>query len=216
MNYWVIRLSSLSILLAILVSLLRRKDIGPTYYPFLVCLWIGLFNEIASEVLGKLIRTNAYNSNIYSLLEAILLTLQFRYWGLFAKKYLANIICGAFVIFWSLECLIFSDLGRFCSYFMIGYSFIIVLMSIQMVNTLIVNEQHSIIKNPCFLICIAWILYFTFKVLVEIFWLYGLSANNEFGIKVFHISTFINLFSNFIFALAFLWMPRKQEFIPRF
>jgi hypothetical protein len=63
-----------------------------------------------------------------------------------------------------------------------------------------------------FLICNAFIIYFTFKILVEAFWLYGVNESVNFQAMVFDISSYINVFTNLIYALAVLWMPMKRVF----
>jgi hypothetical protein len=55
-------------------------------------------------------------------------------------------------------------------------------------------------------------LYFTFRILIRSFWLYGLRSSNEFLMRTFTIEIFINLICNLIIALAVLWMPRKLEY----
>lgn len=216
MEYWLIRLPSYTILFAIIASLIRRSRIEVSFYPFILLLWIGLFNEMATEILSKVIRSNAINSNIYVLLEALIITWQFKRWKLFQKPALLHFIGISFLLVWLWECVVFLSINQFLAYYRIYYSFIVVLLSIQMVNVLIINEKGLIIRHPVFLVCISFILFFTLKVLIEIFWLYGLSLNPLLSERIYKISIYVNLFSNLIFALAILWMPKKREFIPQF
>lgn len=82
-----------------------------------------------------------------------------------------------------------------------------------MINRIIITERKSLIRNPVFIICLAFIIYFTYKVLLEIFWLYGLNSSREFRVEVYNIFKYINLFANLIYALAILWIPRKREYM---
>ena len=88
-------------------------------------------------------------------------------------------------------------------------------MAINVTNSLIITEQRSLIKNPIFLLCISFIFFFTYTILVEIFWKYGLTKRSTFGFNVYIILEYVNLITNLVYALAILWMPRKQKFILR-
>ncbi|MCW3074977.1 MAG: hypothetical protein JWP69_2046 [Flaviaesturariibacter sp.] len=213
MGITLVNVSSYSIIGAVVFGLLRKSRIDPVHIPFLILIWVGFTNEIISDISIKYFRTNAVCSNIYVFVEALLIVWQFKNWRLFSKNFPYLIISLSFILLWLWESLLYSSIHQFLSYFRICYSFIVVLMAIQMVNKLIITEQKSLLKNSCFLICSGFIFYFTFKVLVEIFWLYGLTASKEFGNRIYEISIYINIFTNLIFALAILWMPRKREFM---
>lgn len=90
---------------------------------------------------------------------------------------------------------------------------LIVLMSINMINRMLVDGKKKLIQNPLFLILIGFIVFFTYKALIEIFWVYGLNASRDFRLEVYRIMAYINLAVNIIYAIAVLWMPRKREFM---
>ena len=203
-----------SLAIAAIIGLVRFKNTSMVFLPFLLFLWTGLANEVASTITGKLIRNTAINNNIYVLLESCLIVWQFQRWGLFKdQKKLFPFLLAAFCTVWTVETLIIYKITAVSSYFRIFYSFVVVLMSINMINALIVNESRSLLKNAAFLICIGFIIFFTYKILVEIFWVYGLNGSKEFRNNVYSILRFINLFCNLIYALATLWVPRKQIFL---
>ena len=213
MNYTVRLIFSFSIIIAVIISWIRFKQINPTYYPFIFCLWLGLLSEILSYIFSRIYHTNAVNSNIYVLLESFFLVWQFYAWKLFDRyKSLFMVILCLFLGTWIVENFIISKITSFSSYFRIAYSFIVVLMSISVFNGLMVRERKSILKNPVFLICSTFIVYYTYRVLVEAFWVYGLNSSKEFRLSVYRILLYINLFANLVYALAILWMPTKQRF----
>jgi len=213
MNYTVRLILSLSIIVAVIISWIRFKQINPTYYPFIFCLSLGLLNEILSYIFSKIFHSNAVNSNIYVLLESFLITWQFYTWKLFNRhRSLYIVILCLLMSTWLVENFILSKINYFSSYFRIVYSFIIVLMSISVLNMLLVRERKTLLKNPMFLICITFIIYYTYRVVVEAFWVYGLNSSREFRLKVYQILLFINVFANLVYALAVLWMPTKQRF----
>lgn len=213
MNYSIRLIFSFSIAIAVLISWIRFKKINPTYYPFIFCLWLGLLNEILSYIFSILTHSNALNNNIYVLLESLLITWQFHSWKLFARHNTLFIVILCLLLgTWFVDNFIISKISHFSSYFRMVYSFIIVLMSISVLNMLLATERKSIITNPVFLICVSFIIFYTYKILVEAFWVYGLNSSKEFRLNVYGILLFINVFTNLVYALAVLWMPTKQRF----
>lgn len=213
MNYTLAAIFSFSIGIAGIIGVIRFNKINPIFYPFIFLIWLGLVNEIISFLLIRSGYSNAVNSNIYVLLESILIAWFFKYQGLFNEKYwnFAGVII-LLVTLWVVQNFIISSIHRFTSYFNVVYSFIIVLMSIHLINRLIIREKRMIVRNPIFIICIGFILFYLCAVLIEIFWIYGLNSSKEFRFQVYQIMTIINLIVNLIYALAVLWIPRKQEY----
>lgn len=213
MDYHIIEILSYSIALPAILSLVKFKTFDVKFIPFLLFVWLGLLTEVFTTVMINSGYSNAAISNCYVLVEAMLILWQFKNWKLFDKagKYYPGFVSllGAC---WLAENLIFSSITRFNPYFKIVYSFSIVLMSIVLINRLIVSERKSLLQNPVFLACFAFVAFFTYKVLVEIFWLYGLNGSSNFRSNVYDILTFINLFANILYALATLWIPRKREY----
>ena len=206
----------MSLAIPAIVAIVRFRVLEKVFYPFVFLIWIGMVNELISLLTIHFLRSTTINNNIYSLLEAFLITWQFKRWNLFKNKdwfyYFIQII---FLITWIGEDLIFSSIHEFNSYFNIFHGLVTVLLSINIINLLISNEQGNLIKNSIFLICIAFILYFTYTILIEIFWIYGFNESGNFQINIYFILDFINLISNLIFAVALIWMPTKQKYILR-
>jgi len=213
MTYHTTLIFSLSILVASLIGWVRFRKIDPAYYPFLYCLWIGALNEVISYILVTNHQSTALNNNIYALLEPLLLLWLFKNWGSFNRVpslFIALLIL--FPLLWIIDNFVLSTVTRFTFYYRIFYSFIIVLLSVHAINGLILTERKNILKNSIFLLCIGFVIYYTFSVLVQVFWLYGLNVSREFTIKVVIILLAINLFANLIYALAVLWMPTRRRF----
>lgn len=204
---------SFSIAIPSIIGVLRITIIHRAFYPFLILLWMGLLNEIISYIVIKSGHSNAINSNAYVLIESLLFVWFFKSQGLFANRRKNEIkIIFLLVGLWGFENLYLSSIRQFSSYFIVVYSFIIVLMSINMINLLISKVKRRFIKNSTFLICIGLILFYTCATLIEVFWIYGLNSSKEFRFQVFEIMTFVNLAVNLIYAIAVLWMPRKREY----
>jgi hypothetical protein len=214
MNYTLIEILSYFIGISVFISLIRWKHIQQRDYFFIAFLWAGLLSEVIATVSIDLFGTNAVVSNLYTLISAVLLILQFNRWGLFKTiRQLYVWLIGLASLVWLWENFIYSSIFAFGSYSGIVTSFLIVLMSIHMINGWISQVQTSVINNPVFLICISLILLNTTDILVEIFWIYGLNASKDFRQSIYRIITYVNLLVNILYAIAVLWMPRKKEFI---
>jgi hypothetical protein len=214
MNFTVNAVFSLSIAIAAIIGWARFKRTDPAFLPFLILLWTGLSNEIFSLVIMYKGFTNVYNYNLYTLAEALLITWQFERWKLFAgKKWLYYLLQFAYPAGWLAELLLTDRQHLFTSYFIIGHAILIVLMSVSMNNKLLFKITHSLFKEPVFLICAGFTLYFVYALLVEAFWMYGLNQSRFFRLRIYEILAYVNLITNLIFAFATLWMPLKRQYI---
>ena len=213
MMYTIVASLSFTIGIAAVIGALRYSNIHSSYHPFIYCCWLGIFNEVISLLLNLAGYSNAVNSNIYVLAEFGLFCWQFYNWGFFRESrrwWLVPVAIITGVWFW--EFIIPYRLGHFTSYFRVLYSFVLVLMSISTLNRQIVREKQHLFKNPIALICMGMIIYYTYKVLVESFWLYGLNQGKSFRNNVYLILALINLLTNLVFAFAVIWMPKKLRF----
>jgi len=202
-----------SLLIAGLIALIRFRQIRPKYYPFIYLIWIGCLNEMLNHWLVANGHYNIINTNIYSLVEAMLLLMLFRNMGAMHRMpVLYWVLMAAFTLSWVVNNFILHPFGStFSSYFFIIYSFPIVLLGINTINRVIVRERE-ILRSPEFLISIGIVVYFTYGIIVELFWIYGLNASKGFRINVYAIMYWINLVTNLIYALAVLWMQKRQAF----
>jgi len=213
-----------SILLAGIIAIARFKKIGKLYLPFIFCIWIGCINEILSYILVVNGLHSAVNNNIYVLAEALLLLVFFKNTGLFQKApALFKIFFAGLVLLWLWENGIEGKITHVSSWFRITSSFLMVLISLAVISKLVLfdinrpfeMQKVSMFTSPVFLICLGTIVFFTFKLSVEIFWVYGLNHSAGFRIKLYHILIYFNLIVNGVYALAILWMLPKQQYIMR-
>jgi hypothetical protein len=201
-----------SIIIPVVISLVRFSKINQAYYPFIFCIWTGFINESTSAILLNLGHYNVINFNIYLLIESLLITWQFNLWGLFKKmQNTFPIIMGALLVAWCSNS-IFTGMKTFNSYFLIGYSFMISMMSIVLFNRLIVTERKNLLKNPVFIICVAFVIFYTFNILSEIFWMYSITKNWDLASKMNKIIPFTSFITYILYSFALLWMPSKQKF----
>jgi hypothetical protein len=195
------------------MGVIRFNKVEPTFRFFLILMCAGLLNEILNFFIPRAGYSNAVNSNIYLLTEAMLVILFFKKLLLFDRhKWLFPAITVMFWVVWIIDNLILSSITEFSSYFSVIASFVYVLMSVTLINRLIVAETKVIARHPVFLICIGFTLFFTFALIVEIFWIYGLNSSQEFRLMVYRIMTCTNIVVNLILTLAVIWIPKKREY----
>ncbi len=214
MSFELNALFSLSIGIGAIIGWVRFKKTDPAFLPFLLLLTIGFINEIVSIILMKQGYDNIVNFNTFLLIESILLVWQFRRWGILRKAGIYPLLLILFCGCWIVESFFIPGIS-FNSYFFMVQSFILVMISIHMINIISLQESTPLYKQPVFLICLGLIIFFTYAVLVEAFWIFGLSKSRLFRLRVFEIMSYINLVTNLIFAFAFLWIPMKPQYILR-
>lgn len=205
---------SLTIGIGAIISWIRFNKTDPAFFPFTLLLTTGLINEIAGIWLVYLGYSNAICYNLFLLAESLLITWQFRKWGLFDNKATNYyFLQSAYICGWTIECVLSDENRLFNSYFIIGHSIIIVMMSIIQINRMLFSVSRHLLKNPIFLISMGMSIYFTYTVIVEAFWVYGLNQSISFRLGIYEILSYINLFTNLLFAIATLCIPLKRQYI---
>lgn len=204
---------SFSILIAAAIGWVRYRSIHPTYYPFIYLCWLGAANEVISYFLIYAGHSNALNGNVFILGEVFLISWQLGVWNtahIFKRFYTAFLLLC--VLFWALEMFLMPAWFQSITYFRIFYSFVIVILSIECLNKQLSVERGRLLKNSIVLICLAFILYFTYTVIVGVFWIYGFGGSIAFRRNMVWILIYINVLCNLIYALAILWMPAKLRY----
>lgn len=215
-SYTTVAILAYSIFISGIIALIRFKRIRDSYKPFVYLIWIGCCNEALTEYIARLGYYNFVNSTIYALFESLLLLWFFKRLGVFKRKIFFQFLIVVFVSLWIAETFLLGQFGtKFTYYFNAVYFFSIVVLSIQAINELLFTEKE-LLKNPTFLICIGLIVFFTYGIIVRMFWLFNLNISDIFLKSVHSILVVINLLTNLIYALAVLWMQKRQAFTLRF
>jgi hypothetical protein len=202
---------SLSVIPSVIIGWIRFPKIGSTFIPFLLLITIAMINELTSFIVIRNHHSNAINTNIYSLLEGILIVWQFERWKLF-KKCTLYILITLILTCWCIEIFLISNGNSFVSYFIIISSFIIITLSTNMINKLLL-DQKPLLTNSLFLICICFIIAYTYNAIAEIFWMENFNLDPAFSRFVYRVFCVVNLLTNLTYVLAVLWIPRKRIFI---
>jgi hypothetical protein len=217
MNHLEVVLFSSSILLPATFAAVKFRNTDRSFYPFIFFIWTGVLNEIISYFISARGGSTTFNNNIYILAEALLILWQFREWGFFQnfkKGFIVLVLL--LVIIWVFDYRTIQGIGSMSLNFRLFYSLLIVIMSIHICNRLVFAFNGSLVKSPEFLICISFIIYFTYKILVEVFWIYGLNKAKNFRMDVYIIMAWINGLANIIYLLAILCIPKKPRYIKLF
>ena len=118
------------ILVPAIIGVVRFRSILKQFYPFLLILWMGAFNETVSLLLIYGNKSNAVNGNIFVLAEYFLILYQFYKWnGNRYKVYLVLAFLGS--VLWIFDVLILNSITQNNSLFRSCGSLIIVFLSID-------------------------------------------------------------------------------------
>src|SRR3569623_746811 len=111
-----------SIIGAAIIGIIRIQSIIRDYYPFIFIIWLGVINETVSLIFIFILGSNTVNSNIFVLLEYLLIVYQFYKWnnkGL--KKYMILALLGLAV--WFTDNVVLNSIAHNNSLFRAFYSF---------------------------------------------------------------------------------------------
>ncbi|MEJ8841487.1 hypothetical protein WG954_03775 [Lacibacter sp. H375] len=196
-----------------LIGWIRIKKTDPAYLPFILLLTAGFVTELVSLIVMENGYSNAVYYNLFALAEALLVTQLFYRLGLFKNKKRYVALQVFYVVLWLCECVYHLSTTSFNTYFIVIYSTVLVFLAIDLLHELLFQMPHKLYRNPVFLICMGMIVYFTYTIIVELFWFYGLNQSSTFRIRIYEVFSYINLFTNILFILATLWIPLKREYI---
>jgi hypothetical protein len=212
---------SLSIIFAVIIGIVRYRKINTSYYPFIYNVWLVLLVEVMAMILMESGVTKAFTSmlNIFSLVDFCLFAWLFHKWGLFNRqKSVFMAILVIFIIAWLILTLFISEITFPNFYFRILYSFALIFFSVNTFNKVVVHERGNIFRNPKFLICLGIIIFYTFFVMVCVtnVSVVRQSVTRLFRAHLQEINVYSNLLVNLLYAVATLWIPRKQNFTTPF
>jgi hypothetical protein len=201
-----------SILLPAITGMIRYRSVYKDFHPFLWLLWLGAINETVSLFSIYLIKGNMINSNIYVFFEFCLVLLLYYRWRDSRPRYFIALAVLGLVV-WICDNVVIHHITENNSLFRMFYSFVIVFLSIDMVNRILVYDTSPVYKNALFLISIAFVFYYAFKVYLESFNVLHIGLSRETLNFLWKILYFVNVVANLVFTAAILCMPKKQKFI---
>lgn len=205
-------LLSLSILLPLTIGLIRVRKIETSYQPFIVLIALGLLTEIASTISIRVFGTNAVVTNVFFLLECLLILYLFYCWRFNARpRKWHRIVPLVLVAGWIVQNLVLYKIVEFSPFFHVAYSFIIVILSINEINYLITHENRQLLKNAEFIICLGFIIFFIYQILYEGSYYISVQESKA-GIArtITSYHQYINVLTNIIYAIGIWFIPEKK------
>lgn len=204
-------ISSLSIALPAVLISFRWRQIAPAYYSFAILLWIGALNELISLVMILNHYPNMFNSNIYVLLEYLLLIRLFMQWNhWYYLLPVVLIITG--IIIWIIDNIWWHSITSDNSFFRMVYSAIIVLLSMLQCSMVVMHETRRLYKNAQFVICLTFVIYYTFKTFFESYNLLDEGISERFFYWLWLVLNIVNLFANLSYFYAILCIKKRTSF----
>lgn len=209
MSTQVIFLFSLSIVFPAVVGIIRFKNADPNYRPFLYLIFISLVNELLVGLyLNQFSRNiNILNWQLFNLVEWVLLLIQFHYWGRLKRyRHLFFVTLALSLTGWTVENFMYSNIYAFNPVFLICYSFVLVLLSINTINSTVAEHNQPLGKNGLFIICVGIVIFFTYTIIVFLFMALEISKTVLVQ-KIFDIRVYVNALANIIYAIGIYYIP---------
>lgn len=204
-----------SITVAVVLGIARYKRIVKAYRPFLYFIFLGFINETISLVVIESHQSNTINSNFYLLFEYLILLYQFYTWNACPAKQL-TVFAGLGVAVWITDNLLVNRMTDANAGFRCYASFVLIFFCIETMKRLIVDVKGNLLREGCFLICVALVLFYGCKAFAEGFHLFHVPFSGAFYNALWITLSVINGISNLIFAIAVLWLPTREEYTLRY
>jgi hypothetical protein len=206
-------LISQTVLIPLLIGLIRFNRTVASFQPFLLLLALAFISETISYICIQILDTgNAVPFNLYGLAEAMVIMYQFYVWGfLKRKRSLFFILTGGLTTLWFTENLLLNKIETFSPVFRVAYAFIVVLLSINEINFMIVRDNKNLLKNARFLVCLGFITFFVYQIIYEASYFVG-TDTSALSKKIIIMFNYINGFVNLIYAIAVLCIPVKEAY----
>jgi hypothetical protein len=205
-------LLSQSIVIPIIMALVRFKKIDKVYYPILALFLIGLMSELASRICIDTFKTNAPVVKIYSLIECCIILYQLYLWKNSAKYMRLFVSLAAIcIVFWIVEVVVFKNINTFSPYFRVFYAFVIVLLCINQINSMMFYQKVSLMRNPVFIICLAFIILFLYQIILEASYYISADVQSPVANQIIMGFSYINFFINLVCAAGVYFMGGSKD-----
>ena len=210
----IVYLKSLVVLIPLIIGLIRYRKMERSYQLIVLLMLMYLINETNNFLSIKLFKTNAINFNIFSLIEGLFIFYIFHLWGFLRKqKRLFILLQVGITLLWIIENLVFLKITEFSPYYRLVYSFIIVLLSVNQINYLIIHNSKNLLRNAQFLICITFLIFFMYQIVYEVAYVIRhISPDYKtFGRTILSLFVDMNIIVNLLFAVAIFFIPEKEK-----
>jgi hypothetical protein len=206
-------LLSMTVLFPFISGLVRVRTTSRLYRPFLLLIALGVLTEIISRIVINYFRTNYVVINVFSLTECLLIIAQFYYWRYHSRTRRWYPYFGILCIgIWIWENLLFRDVfNEIGTIFRVSEAFILVILSINEINYLLINDNKNLLKNARFLICAGFLVYFLYQILLEGSIYISSQQKSPITNQIILVSSYINAFVNIIYGIAVWYIPKRTS-----
>lgn len=216
MNATALFLMSLTVAFPAIAGLIRLLKMERSFYPFIIYLVVSLLNELLVGIFLKDASraTRLLDWHLFNLFEGVIFLVQFYAWNIFRKQHQWLIAVGVVLVgIWLVENFITGDTSRSHPVYPIGYSFVLLLLSVQTIHYLVTHENRQpLYKNARFIICVTLAVYFIYNIFVLVLLLLGSNAaTKKLMAQIFEIRVYVNALSNIVLGIAVLYIPRKKN-----
>ena len=127
------------------------------------------------------------------------------------KRQLFYCLAALFGLIWVAENIILDNIVQFTLFFNASYSFVLVLLSINQINQIIIQGTQQLFKNAKFILCLGFIIYFLYELIYDA--AYFVSYDNDVAAagKIINMFNYMNAFVNLIYGVAVLLIPKKKN-----
>lgn len=205
-------LVSLLVLFPTIICCAKYNRMQRNYRPFAIFILGGLLAEVISYYLAWKFRTNTVWLNVYVLFESLVLVYQFHRWGFLSKKkQLFIAVMAVMVVLWLSDNFFIGTISRNNKYYLIVYSFFLVLLSIREINQDMMQGAKMSDDSARLIICIGFMVFFTFSVVREAFAVFNTGVSLSTEHRVFLVITIPNMVSNTLYGFGAFYIPKEQR-----
>lgn len=205
-------LFAISIILAAITGGAKFMKIEAADRPIVIAWWLLVVNETIRAGLLQAGYFPLTSYNIAVILLFLLYMWQFYCWRMLNKP--TWLLLSLFlVICWALDYFVIDGyaLPERRKAFRIIASVTLVVLSVTAINGIIVSGRSRLRGNHRFLICIAFVIYYTYRVFIDTFFIKGMTI--PFIVKLDSFNLYLLQFYYLLMFIAALWIPRKKHFI---
>jgi len=212
MVFWISIVLAATVLLPALLSLFRYRHVSSNNRWLLVLVWLGAVNEVTSLLTALILKSNAGTSNMYLLLETMVLLILFYRWAAISKK---AAICLAFITtgLWCLDNFLFSNIQSFYGFYPLLYSMVMICLAVKLLLRNAAAELYNVFTNGRYVAGGALILYFAMKALTESFFVFDDGLSIQLQTNLVFITLITNAVTNILYVHAILCFSRKEEYL---
>lgn len=206
--YYLGHVSAFSVLLPLAVALWKRGPLWRKFPLLIVFVLMGGISDLASYAAIKLRGNNIVVSNVYQLLEFMLLVLMFERWRDKRNScFHYSILCTGIVL-WVSDFFMIHSITDYSSLFRVAGSILLVFMCTDQINFTILNRCDSIIRSRM-LVKAGLVAYFFYKAFIESFDLFGSDVLYPYSLQFWYIQCGLSILLNVLIAIAFLCYRSK-------